>query len=226
MKTKIPKSVLDNSALRVFNSRIVITESNDSWYPPATGWAKVTLIGGGGGGCGGGGDEYTACSGGSGGGGERKVVYVYLKKDTPCTVIIGAGGAGGLSNTTGNSTPTDATIGKTGGATKFVVRSVTYSAAGGGGGGTKTSFGFAIAGSPGGDGVTQGIGGIRGVLNTGGGGNYTKQFPSGQVVCGWGTGGLGGQGANHYVDHAVGNGVDGAQGAVIIDYYDRNKETS
>ena len=209
-----------------YNSRVVITESNAAWPSPVTGWAQITLIGGGGGGCGGGGDQYTACSGGSGGGGERKVVYVYLTEGSTYACTIGAGGAGGVSNKTGNPIPVDATLGKAGGATKFVAGSVTHSAAGGGGGGTKTSFGFAATGTPGGGGVTQGIGGIRGVLNTGVGGSYVTQFPSGQVIYGWGIGGLGGQGANPDVGHAIANGVVGVQGAIIIDYYDPKKETA
>lgn len=207
------------------NTRLVLTASNAAWVSPVTGWACVTLIGGGGGGCGGGGDQYTACSGGSGGGGERKVVYVRLTEGATYACTIGAGGAGGVSNASGNNTPVAATLGKAGGATKFVAGGVTHTAAGGAGGGSQTVFGFSTPGQGGGSGITKGLWGIRGTFNVGVGGSACTQFASGQINCGYGSGGGGGAGANP----AGGKQTDasaGVQGAIIIDYYDPEKENA
>lgn len=225
MKTKIPKSILDNSEKLLYNSRIVITESTDSWSPPFTGWAKMTLIGGGGGGAGGGGDAYTACSGASGGGGERKVVYVYLTEGATYACTIGAGGAGGVSNATGNGTPVDATLGKAGGTTSFKAGETTYSAAGGAGAGRKILFGFTIPGQGGGSGITKGFWGVRGTQNVGNGGSAVTQLTSGGIFYGWGSGGIGGNGANP-AGQKQSDAGPGNPGVITIEYYDPKKETA
>ena len=72
---------------RLFNSRLVITESNTAWTPPVTGWALVTVIGGGGAGGGGGLFISGSIYGGGKGGGQGGT--------TSFGEISAAGGSGG-----------------------------------------------------------------------------------------------------------------------------------
>lgn len=210
-----------------YNTRVVITESNAAWPSPVTGWAQITLIGGGGGGCGGGGSIDTAFSGGGGGFGERKVVYVYLTEGSTYACTIGAGGAGGTSNNNGNATPIASMLGKSGGTTSFVGDNISFSAVGGGGAGLQVPGGMCTPGIGGGDGVTKGLSGIQGTLNTDRGGTDANQYHGSTIAQEnyYGGGGEGGDGANSTTTIGA-NAKPGIQGAIIIDYYDPNKENA
>lgn len=218
-----------NSAMSAasYNTRVVIAASNPAWPSPVTGWAQITLIGGGGGGCGGGGTIDTAFSGGGGGFGERKVVYVYLTEGSTYACTIGAGGAGGASNNNGNDTPIASMLGKSGGTTSFVGDNISFSAVGGGGAGLQIPGGMCTPGIGGGDGVTKGLSGIQGTLNTGGVGTAVNQYHGSTIAQGnyYGSGGDGGDGANSTAPIGA-NARPGIQGAIIIDYHDPNKENA
>lgn len=248
---------LDMSWLGLFNSRIIIIESTESWQPPVTGWARVTVIGGGGGGgaggigydwragkggkvggtttfgtitanpgCGGGGggagdnQNFSGAGGGGGGAGQVLVEYVYFSGVT-FKVIIGAGGAGGTGDNGENPFGTDGsgTYGGKGGK-QFV---------GGAGGKNSPSIGSGTRGVGGAYGSLNGCGGSGGMTGFGygggggGGGGYSTDFPE-YGKDSYGAGMDGGK------DGETGNGVApasggaGGSGAVIIEYYDPEKE--
>lgn len=183
-----------------FNARIVITESNDAWISPVTGWARVTVIGGGGGGNIGSGDNGTAYGGGGGAGGEIVTDYVYLKKSTSYSVVIGAGGTKGSVWTTGGAaggqSNFETIVAKGGNPAKsaFAGEGSLYSPSG-------TNSQYNSYPNGGGD-----IGALGGV----GGG------------CGYGRGG---DGATGFMKGGTDNKhTDETQGAVIIEYYDSEKE--
>lgn len=237
----------DNNAgiIRLFNSRIVITESKAAWTPPVTGWARVTVIGGGGaggsngnrggraggntsfgnyltalGGPGGGGTSRTAftCGGAGGGAGNVESGYVYLKSDTTIKCTIGAGGTiSTVDNTAATGT----------GAPTFVSNSATnnytYKSAMSGGRypGGNGRVGLVDSSGTDGDG---GSGGNNGTAFGGGGGGCVSG-----AYAHWASPGVGsGNGSSgvKYTSSGVQqrNGGNGGAGAVIIEYYDPEKE--
>lgn len=225
-------------ALGIFNTRLVLTSSHEAWTPPVTGWCKITCIGGGGaaggggvstqcgiggaqggstafgnlctaeGGSGGGGGGYVAsggyagATGGGGGGGAGKVVtvYAYLSKDTPQRVVIGAGGGAGSQNNgtgpEGGICPTRSYIGGSG-----------AGGASSGGTGTDSSGNSGVGGSGGSNGTGYG----------GGGGGGTANSAAGIGVDG---------GKNGAVSNLTTNGGNGGPGAIIIEYFDPDKEAA
>ena len=220
---KATEAVDKAGILKLFNSRLVIAESNAAWQPPVTGWARVTVIGGGGGGAGGHGASTTAQGGGGGGQGEHLVDYIYLKSDSPVKVVVGAGGTAGGINASGSD----------GGDTNFGTIS-----AKGGGGGTPKRGGFGGGTSP----SSVGLPGLRSYVVAGGSGQYITDFSPGggwgatpftfdndknahpESPVGYGTGGYGGRGATNALSGSRTNGGVGVQGCVIVEYYDPAKE--
>lgn len=239
----------DNNAgiIRLFNSRIVITESKAAWTPPVTGWARVTVIGGGGaggsngnrggraggntsfgnnltalGGPGGGGTSRTSftCGGAGGGAGNIESGYVYLKSDTTIKCTIGAGGTISTVDNTA-ATGTDAP--------KFIANSAT----------ANYTFKNAMSGGrhPGGNGNignidsvgSEGLGGSGGSNGTeyggGGGGSVSGYYLS---FSSPGVGGGNGSDGVKYDSNGVTqcNGGSGGPGAIIIEYYDPAKEVA
>ena len=235
VKTAYDKAVEANekaTILKLFNSRLVITNSNAAWTPPVTGWARVTVIGGGGGGAGGSGDSEAAVGGGGGGSGDSITDYVYLSGNA--AVTIGAGGRGGA---VGN-------VGTDGGKSKFTLGNKSFEAYGGKGGGLSLNLPYSLASS----GKAGGIWGINGnpgnvdalgasgLGNVGGGGNgggcaagyagYKSGFQhlTAYSATGYGSGGAGGSGGKDLAAVNRKPGSNGASGAVIIEYYDPDKE--
>lgn len=214
---KFDASWLPPEAVTLFNSRLVITESNAAWTPPVTGWVRVTVIGGGGGGAGGGRSDFGAAGGGGGGSGEEVVEFRYLDTQKRYSVAIGAGGTHG-----GPGSP-----GTDGGKTQFA----DISAAGGGGG--KVGSGGLGGGT---DPLTRGYPGSVDVqvlsantaqqrtLYGGGGRGASPTGSTPNAATGYGAGGYGGYGvtAPYPTDPVAGG--DGVQGCIILDYFDPNKE--
>lgn len=237
----------DNNAgiIRLFNSKLVITTSNAAWTPPVTGWARVTVIGGGGaggsngnrggraggdtsfgnyltalGGPGGGGTSRSAftCGGAGGGAGNVEFSYVYLKSDMTIRCTVGAGG----SISTADNTAATGT-----GAPTFVPNSATsnytYKSAMSGGRypGGNGRVGLVDSSGTDGDG---GSGGNNGTAFGGGGGGCVSG-----AYAHWASPGVGsGNGSSgvKYTSSGVQqrNGGNGGAGAVIIEYYDPEKE--
>lgn len=200
---------LDESwvSVKLFNTRIVITESTPAWQPPVTGWARVTVIGGGGGG-GRGGSQIAGGGLGGGAGGQTSFGEI---------VAAGGGGGGGGGSTGGadvggsggggasgavniqyvylvSDTPISVVIGAGGaGAT-----ATTGTSSGGDGGGSLGGKGAATSYVPGGG------GGVVGGGNGGNAGSYapfTGNVPmpgaagnGGSNGTGYGGGGGGGSG--------------------------------
>ena len=213
------------------NSRLVITESNAAWTPPVTGWARVMVIGGGGAGtswlAGSGNQLAWGTPGGNttfgtivaqggatsrplsgvvtisnrypiGGGcaGEVITEYVYLDASVPVSVTIGAGGVAGPGTSMSGYTKNPGTI--------SVNDSVATQAQGWGGSGARTGLGYG------------GGGGACGLLY----GAETTPFATHNP--GWGHDG--GKDASDAANTPL-MGGDGGQGAVIIEYYDPDKES-
>ena len=213
------------------NSRLVITESNAAWTPPATGWARVTVIGGGGAGTSWlagsgvqlawgdpGGDTtfgtITAQGGatsralpnsatisgryrvGGGCAGEVKTEYIYLDKSSPVKITIGAGGIAGAGTSTSGYTGNPGTD-----TTNDSVGSSAQQAWGGNGG--RTGYGYG-----------------------GGGGACGLTWGAELTPCNPHSPGYGHDGGKNAVDAASNPlmGGNGGQGAVIIEYYDPEKE--
>lgn len=184
------------------NTRLVITASNAAWISPVTGWARVTVIGGGAGGCSGYANQFTgiACPGGSSG--ETVQEYVYLTQGTTCAITIGAGGAAG-----------------------------TWESGSGAGGVSK--FGSITAN--GGKRVYQYDGGYAEFNAFWGSAGAVVQVPDAKAeirACGgtgggsgWGRGGRSSDVTNKNSNYALGASA-GTQGAVIIEYYDPQKEAA
>ena len=217
--------------LKLFNSRLVITESNAAWTPPVTGWARVTVIGGGGGGAGGSGNADHGVGGGGGGSGDRITDYVYLSGNA--AVTIGAGGSGGAVGE----------VGTDGGKSKFTLGNKSLEADGGKGGGSTVYVPYTIAasGKSGGSGGFNGqtgcidaISGVSGNAAVGGDGGGPAAGYSGTQTgsavlisypaTGYGSGGAGGTGSKDYSYTNKRPGSRGSAGAVIIEYYDPEKE--
>lgn len=235
-------------AATLLNTRVVITESNASWTPPVTGWARVTVIGGGGGGgkgggygaggiggkqggassfdrlsaTGGGGGGGGGQSGGGGGGGAGHVVcgYIALAKGSTYRVTIGAGGTGGDSmNSTLNGTAGEGTDA---GAAGF--------GGTGGGGGAGAGNGcnhYVLSGGVDASG-NGGSGGMTGLDYGNGGGGGAGAGSSQRGAGGGGSAGTGatsgGDGSGLGNSAVSGNGGNGGPGVVIIEYYDPEKE--
>ena len=227
--------VLDKSWIPVilFNSRILITESSDAWTPPVTGWARVTVIGGGGGGAGGSGEIEHGIGGGGGGSGDNVIDYVYLSGQAE--IIIGAGGNGGDIGT----------VGTNGGKSRFAIGNKILEADGGKGGGSTVyaPFTLSVPGKSGGSGGFNGQTGCADALvgssgnraNGGDGGGPAAGYSGAQTgstvliaypATGYGSGGAGGTGSKNYSAINRKPGSNGAAGAVIIEYYDPDKEAA
>lgn len=213
------------------NSRLVITESNAAWTPPITGWSRVTVIGGGGAGTSwlagsgvqlawgnpGGDTKFgtiTARGGatsralpnsatisgryrvGGGCAGEVKTEYIYLDKSSPVKITIGAGGIAGAGTSTSGYT------GNPGTDTKNDAVSASAQQAWGGNGG-RTGYGYG-----------------------GGGGACGLTWGAESTPCNPHSPGYGQDGGKNAVDAASIPlmGGNGGQGAVIIEYYDPEKE--
>lgn len=200
-------------------------------------WFKFTLIGGGGG-SGGLPATTNSASAGAGGGGGCQIITAGLSPNTSISIAIGAAGIGG-----GNAQTDDS--GTAGGNTSITIGGVTYTANGGSLG---TSLANQAFGSGGGTTVncsnTGGVGSISAVggrgsgvgtaaatLYSGGGGNSAfgwgqggpQQGPTatGQTgASGTGFGG-GGGGARCGTINCIGggNGANGAQGIIVVDYW-------
>lgn len=236
---------LDLSWLGLLNSRLVITESNESWTPPAKGWARVTVIGGGGSGGAGG----KGAKGGVGGNQGGTSSFASLTADG------GSGGGGGASYANN-----EVAGGGGGGAgeikTEFVYLSSQVKVVIGAGGErasgvTSTNDGGDGEGpTPGKGGVGRaGGGGAPGASNGGGVpvSNSAGTGGSGGVNgSGYGSGGGGGAGCRSTDVAASGGaaaqdaesgasitspsdspyGGAGGHGAVIVEYYDPTKEVA
>ena len=196
--------------------------SNSVYTPETSSWYEITIIGGGGGGGCDPGNITSAISGGGGGQGEHKTIYKKLSPTKPLTISIGRGGVGSTLDTEaedGFTTTVDiggeiisAEGGKKG--TRYI---------GGRGGGTGISSGL-----PGHNGNVNTYGDGNTIVNTvggmGGGSNagyvtYTIT-ESGETISkinatGYGSGGGGGWGGNSSNPLRSG-GSNGCQGAVII----------
>lgn len=196
--------------------------SNSVYTPETSSWYEITIIGGGGGGGCDPGNITSAISGGGGGQGEHKTIYKKLSPTKPLTISIGRGGVGSTLDTEaedGFTTTVDiggeiisAEGGKKG--TRYI---------GGQGGGTGISSGL-----PGHNGNVNTYGDGNTIVNTvggmGGGSNagyvtYTIT-ESGETISkinatGYGSGGGGGWGGNSSNPLRSG-GSNGCQGAVII----------
>lgn len=196
--------------------------SNSVYTPETSSWYEITIIGGGGGGGCDPGNITSAISGGGGGQGEHKTIYKKLSPTKPLTISIGRGGVGSTLDTEaedGFTTTVDiggeiisAEGGKKG--TRYI---------GGQGGGTGISSGL-----PGHNGNVNTYGDGNTIVNTvggmGGGSNagyvtYTIT-ESGETISkinatGYGSGGGGGWGGNSSNPLRSG-GSNGCHGAVII----------
>lgn len=230
--------------LMFLNSRLVITGSNAAWTPPVTGWARVTVIGGGGGGGGGGGNRGDAnsygkggkqggtssfdtlqaiggsggggggSSGGGGGGGEGSVVtdFVFLRGDSAIEIIIGAGGVAGTELAASASADGRNGEGPTGGLGS------SRDEGGCGAAGASNGGAFYLDSSK----YYPGSGGAGGINGTGyGGGGGGGRGKNGSAYGSPGSAGDGGA----YGDSTYTYGGNGGSGAVIIEYYDPEKET-
>ncbi len=215
-------------ALGIFNTRLVLTTSNASWTDPVDGWAKVTIIGGGGPGTSwinspawgspGGATSFgdiTAQGGatsralptsvtiqgryriGGGCAGEVKIIYVKLVKGSTRFISIGAGGIAGAG------TSTNGYIGNPG--TDTINDSSGSAQQAWGGSGGKTGLGF--GGGGGGCGLTWGA-------------DIVATNPH---VPGFGHDG----GANASEAAAIPlYGGNGGPGAIIVEYFDPDKEAA
>ena len=209
-------------ALGIFNTRVVITTSNAAWTPPVDSWARITVIGGGGAGGGsgtsagglqggsssfgelvarGGSGGGSAENAGAGGGGAGKVVigYAYLNKKQPIKIVVGAGG------NIGTGVPAGPEAGVNAGGF-----GVGLGAAGAGNGSARSS---SSNGRPAG-----GPGGLNGTGYGGGGGGY-----GGNYAAQKNPGGVAGDGGACGLPHGTGA---GGNGAVIIEYFDPDKEAA
>lgn len=209
-------------ALGIFNTRVVITTSNAAWTPPVDSWARITVIGGGGAGGGygtsagglqggsssfgelvarGGSGGGSAENAGAGGGGAGKVVigYAYLNKKQPIKIVVGAGG------NIGTGVPAGPEAGVNAGGF-----GVGLGAAGAGNGSAISS---SSNGRPAG-----GPGGLNGTGYGGGGGGYGGSYAAQQNP-----GGVAGDGGACGLPHGTGA---GGNGAVIIEYFDPDKEAA
>jgi len=174
-------------------------------------YVEFVVVGGGGGG--GGSIAEQNWGGGGGGGGGILQSAIDAPWSTACSVVIGAGGAGGIGNSGGNG------MGKNGGDTA-VYNITNWAYGGGGGGGADREFQTAKAGLSGGNGggganaaggnPTQGYKGGIGLSNcSGGGGGMTQAGANGSQ----GTGGKGGDGlANYFTGGVVYGGGGGGGG--------------
>lgn len=170
-------------------------ENNGTFEVPADGIYQVEMHGGGGGG--GGGTHYNHMGSyfGSGGGGSGTVLTLPLNKGDSCSIIIGAGGAGG---SLGYEEP--AGRGSQGGTTTFG----DYSIAGGGGGSGAGTYNSPYEGSSSGNLATAGKCYDEDGAVDGGYGNKNNTAQT------YGNGGAGGYDFN--------KGSDGKPGAVIITF--------
>jgi len=207
------KSGLDREQIPAFNRRDVITTSGN-YTAPVTGWYKITAKGGGGGGNG----AYRGspnCQGGGGGGeGGTTIIYLELTAGDSVDVVIGAGGAGGLSSINGGG------LGGAGGDTRVTYDGNVYTAGGGrqanayehgGLGGTGTIQG--ASGTIGSWGTIQSSSVYRNA-GTGGGAGGSANITS------TGTAGGGGCGGNSLSDSSVySDGTAGGDGYVWFEYF-------
>lgn len=227
---KIGSDWLNTPPVTLFNTRIVITESSAAWTPPVTGWARVTVIGGGGAG--------TSWLAGSG----NRLAWGTPGGDTKFGDITARGGA------TSRALPNSATIAgryRVGGGcagevlTSYILLdqntpiTVTVGAGGIAGAGTSTS---GYTGNPGSDTVNDSVGSSQQAWG-GNGGRTGLGYGGGGGACGltWGaesagcnphSPGYGHDGGENAIDAPANPqmGGDGGQGAVIIEYYDPDKE--
>lgn len=207
---------LDLSWLGLLNTRLIITESTDSWTPPVTGWARVTVIGGGGGG-GKGGSQITG-GGGLGGGAGGQTSFG--------EIVAAGGGGGGGGGATGGADVGGSGGGGASGAVNiqyvYLVSDTPISVVIGAGGAgatatTGTSSGGDGGGSLGGKGAARSYvpGGGGGVVGGGNGGNAGSfaPFSSAGYISIPGAAGNGGSNGTGY-----GGGGGGGSGDVNRDY--------
>ena len=227
---KIGRDWMNTPPVTLFNTRIVITESSAAWTPPVTGWARVTVIGGGGAG--------TSWLAGSG----NQLAWGTPGGNTTFGDITARGGA------TSRALPNSATIAgryRVGGGcageviTNYILLdkntpiNVTVGAGGIAGAGTSTS---GYTGNPGSDTVNDSVGSSQQAWG-GNGGRTGLGYGGGGGACGltWGaesagcnphSPGYGHDGGENAIDAPANPqmGGDGGQGAVIIEYYDPDKE--
>lgn len=223
---KFDASWLPPEAVTLFNTRLVITESNASWTPPVTGWARVMVIGGGGAGMSVAESYYTGGSGGDssfgsltakggragmsgssvdatipdagGYAGEIVIEYIYISEDTQISIVIGAGGIAGKTNSQAGyiEYPGTAHTWATSGP------GTTYYGSGGNGGSNGTKYGG--GGGSAGVGKPNQANAMKGGVGAGGGKN--------------------GSGYSGTPNSTLVKGGNGGHGAVIIEYYDPAKE--
>lgn len=213
----------------IYNTREVLTESG-TYTAKVTGWHKVTCIGGGGGGAGAVGNSGTIAGGGGGGSGAIEMQYFYLQKNQSVVFTIGAGGQKGLFNNFkasdgGNTTFLSITAQGGGGGGSPYGQSGSYAGWGGKGGVSVNGFsGFS------GQSVPMGTTGRHGGTGGGFGGARTvNSTDAGQIAeknaFGFGAGGAGG-GTSPDSSGYNRDGGNGYQGAVILEYYDPDKQAA
>lgn len=232
---KIGSDWMNTPPVTLFNTRIVITESSAAWTPPVSGWARVTVIGGGGAGTswlagsgnrlawgtpGGdtkfgditarGGATSRPCSAivtitdryrvGGGCAGEVVTDYIYLNTDVSIAVVIGAGGIAGPGTSLSGFTGSPGTV---------TFHDIVY---------VTSSYGQGW----GGDGGRTGLG------YGGGGGACGLTYGAESIPIAPHNPGLGHDGGKDSIDSTANPqmGGDGGHGAVIIEYYDPNKEAA
>jgi hypothetical protein len=190
----------------IYNTLEEITVSGN-YIPKITGWVKVTCVGGGGNG----GANANGIGGGGGGAGFVKTDYFFLNAGDSLPVVIGGANSatkfGSLLTANAGTSANAAGVQGGGG----------IGGTGGGIGGT----GAANAGSL----ATGGPGGTNGTPYGGGGGGAGGSGSSGHRSSGGpgGSNGSMGPGGSAEVGQAGGA---GGPGAVILEYFDPDKETA
>lgn len=183
---------------------------------------SISAEGGSGGGSGGiRGGNYGTGGGGGGGAGEVVIKYAYLDTSISYEIVVGAGGAPSKGTTIAESSSADS--GRNGVGPKAGYGGVSARSAGGGADGASNGCTAGYASPSGGNG---GSGGRNGTGFGGGGGGGA----GGSENSSTGYNGFGGRGADNAEDGERGNrgrygkGGAGGVGAIIIEYYDPDKE--
>lgn len=226
---RLAAGVLDPSAFSGSTSTYSTPGTYTVTVPTNANWTSVsvraTLVGAGGGGGAADGSQNNRILSAGGGGGAGTQLVVTLSNVTPgasYTLVIGAGGAGGVQVAPDMHT----TDGSAGQATTFAG----YWAAGGGGGqrgeahgGPYSGAGGSLGGGSGsaaGDG--ESVGGVGGSSAFGAGGGIGTWNGRGHDGAPGGIGAGGGGGSSTYASGGGANGGRGGNGYAIIEFFDPN----
>lgn len=204
-----------------YNTREVITTSG-TYTAPVTGWYKITIKGGGGGGSGALYYGTIESIGGSGGGeGGTTIAYEKLTAGDTLSIVIGAGGAGGV----GKANAGDVDDGKPGQSSSVVVNGNTYTAGGGTGGSGVGGRGGAgtIRGACGGPCQISIHTAVHGVYGSQGGGAGGSQGGMESTTPAGVDGGGGGGGMRTI--NGANNGSRGGNGYVWLEYYNSSLDS-